>query len=770
MFKLNNMLSFTSELLDSEPKNRKPAHDILSHQENWCITCQDIIADQSVLRILNRWTPYKHTNTKFLHENLMHGFFKDILYRDYYTTQERFSDQYPQLISLDDNFKSRIESVYIYREMVDKLFFITKNDEVFEVTISDHIDETNKTMKKLSEICYIGICDITCGERHVIARTKSGLLYSWGDNCCGQLGDGTICNRNKPRVIISLEHLNIIAVSCGAYHILALTQDGELFGWGYNRIGQVGNGQNKTNEWSPVEIKHHSNIKFVMISCGYHHSLALSSNGKVYSWGYNEYGQLGIGQYSNQEIPQHVIQLNNISIVKIVCGRYHSLFLASNGDIYGCGRNSSAQIGNEMKYNSNIPIIMNDFEKFKDVSASIFDNISLAKSEFNEFYICGETCDGNLLSLTKTQCKSYHELRMIMSISRRKSQPLCYVEDQNEYADKFAILGSDILNQISSQVYLATIHSYMENKSLIITDSNEIYCMNLMSEVSNNDSPKQVQEFSQISLTSIVSGATHNLALTANGKIYSWGYNNKGQLGYFTSSGQYRPKIINSIDSSIKISCGAYHSLALSESGDVYSWGHNYRGELGNNSTSDESEPYRITKLRFMKVLDIACGYNHSIAVTDIGKCYSWGNNEFGQLGHGNNMNAFEPFQVIFPSNTAIIKATCGTNHSLFLSSDRKIFACGLNHFGQIGNGTEDNQNIPVELQCSVNFVDFHATIFDHISVARSEDGDCYMWGECGSEAKLIPGKTGYRSMNEVFSVYSKSKHAYKIIPYKFLV
>jgi alpha-tubulin suppressor-like RCC1 family protein len=197
---------------------------------------------------------------------------------------------------------------------------------------------------------------------------------------------------------------------------------------------------------------------------------------------------------------------------------------------------------------------------------------------------------------------------------------------------------------------------------------------------------------------------------------------------------------------------------------------HNYRGELGNNSNSDELTPYRITKLRCLKIVDITCGYNHSIAVSEKGRCYSWGNNEFGQLGIGNNTNALEPFEIIFPANTSIIKAICGTSHSLFLTSDGRIFACGLNHFGQIGNGTEDNQSIPVHLPCGISFIDLHATIFDHISVARSVDGECYMWGECGGEAKLIPEKTGYRSMNEVFSIYSKSKHDYKLIPFKFFV
>jgi alpha-tubulin suppressor-like RCC1 family protein len=771
--KLNFMLAFTKQLLDSEPKNRISANEILSHNENWCISCNDIIVHNSVSRILNRWTPYKHVKTKTLHENLIHGFFKEILYRDYYaseTFRKSFSEHYPQFETLNPDFKTNIESVYVYREMMDKLFFITKYDEVYEITVSDHIDDTINSPVKLTVLCNIGVRGVTCGERHVIAITKSGLLYSWGDNCCGQLGDGTNINRDSPRKIESLMNLNIIEVSCGAYHSLALTHDGKIFSWGYNKIGQIGIGQNKNNEWVPVEVKFMFPIHFVMISCGYHHSVALSSDGKVYSWGYNEYGQLGLGHNFNREIPSQINRLNNIPISKIVCGRYHSLFLAFNGQVYGCGKNSSGQLGNDTECNMNFPIVINGFEEFQDVSASTFDNITFAKSKFNEFYVCGETYEGDIPSLIKTKYRSFHEMRMSLSISRRMSQPLFNIEVQDLYADRFSLLGSSLLKTISPQVYLATNHSYMVTKSLIINNTNEVYYLNLMTDTNIAATPKKDGEFSKSSIISIVSGATHMLALTETGKIYSWGYNNKGQLGYLSSPGFYRPKLINLIDKFVKVSCGAYHSLALSASGDVYSWGHNYRGELGNNSTSDELTPYRIMKLRCLRIVDIACGYNHSIAVSENGKCYGWGNNEFGQLGIGNNSNIIEPVQVIFPIDARIIKVTCGTNHTLFLSSNGRIFACGLNNFGQIGNATEENQNKPVELSCSVTFIDFHATIFDHISVARSEDGECYMWGDCGGEGKLIPEKTNCRSMNEIFALYSKSKYAYKMIPIKFVL
>lgn len=775
--KLRKMFEFASFLRDFKPEMRKPAHEILSLSEYWLITPNDIISDYSITRIFNEWLPHKNSKSKLLYVNILHAFYRKNLFQDYYGSRrlmENITENYPKFDKLSSEIKSCIKSTYIYREMVDKLFLITIEDQVFEVTFSQNIGQITEIPERLDELCNVGVCSITCGERHVIARTQSGLLYSWGDNLCGQLGDDSNVDRYKPMIIDSLSTLNIIEVCCGAYHSLALTNEGELFAWGYNRIGQIGNGQNKNNEWAPININPSSAGKFKMISCGYHHSMAISSNGIVYGWGYNGYGQLGIGHYHDHVIPQVVMNLNDISISKIVCGRYHSLFLSCEGDIYGCGKNSCGQIGSNKLPNLIYPTKMNDSEKFTDISATIFDNTSFARSESNSFYICGECRDEEKRNLTKTEFRSFHEMQMAVTYSGRSNQPVYngkrqeFFESNESNSSSNDRLNINILqNHIGSQIYFFSIYSYTETKSLIISDKNEIWCLNLRNNLNNSYRIEKVLEFSENSIIQISSGAAHLLALTSSGKIYSWGYNNSKQLGHNPPIGFYKPTLIPSIENFKKISCGAYHSLALSELGQVYSWGHNYHGQIGNNKTSDEITLYKV-ELSTKRIIDISTGYNHSIAITCKGDVFSWGNNEFGQLGIGTNFVAYKPNQVIFPQNTIIIRAVCGKNHSLFLSESGHVYAAGLNHFGQIGNKTEINQNTPVKVMSSINFVDISATIFDHISVARSEDGYCYMWGECSGVSKVMPEKTKFRSMNEVYSIYSESKQAYKLISFKF--
>jgi alpha-tubulin suppressor-like RCC1 family protein len=152
---------------------------------------------------------------------------------------------------------------------------------------------------------------------------------------------------NNPELNELLSDLNITVIKCGAYHSLALTQSGELYAWGSNAIGQIGCGDNYI-KLMPTKLKALNDIKIKMISCGFHHSMALTEKGCVYSWGDNKCGQLGIGNTKNSNTPKQ-IEMKDIIIDKITCGDVHSLLLTNNGVIYAFGNNFFDQIGNEMK-------------------------------------------------------------------------------------------------------------------------------------------------------------------------------------------------------------------------------------------------------------------------------------------------------------------------------------------------------------------------------------------------------------------------------------
>jgi hypothetical protein len=156
----------------------------------------------------------------------------------------------------------------------------------------------------------------------------------------------------------------------------------------------------------------------------------------------------------------------------------------------------------------------------------------------------------------------------------------------------------------------------------------------------------------------------------------------------------------------------------------------------------------------------ISCGWGHSMALTECGHVYSWGSNEFGQLGIGNRVNSNEPkFVAIIDENKCnvfIEKISCGSAHSLLLSSDGNIYAFGRNKSGELGNQKEENELSPHRIITDKKFVDISSHWSSVISIALSQDGICYNWGQCGEERIRKPEPTNFESFVEIYAKYFK--------------
>lgn len=173
---------------------------------------------------------------------------------------------------------------------------------------------------------------VSTGYGHVIALKSDGTLWAWGYNNNGQVGDGSIVNRTVP-VQIGTDR-DWTAISAGAYHNLALKSDGTLWGWGLNANGQsAGNGTNLKNI-TPAQIGFDNDWK--SISAGYYHSLALKTNGTIWAWGYNYYGQCGTGMTANGYYSPIRIGTDG-DWSAIAAGGQHSAALKSDGSVWAWG-------------------------------------------------------------------------------------------------------------------------------------------------------------------------------------------------------------------------------------------------------------------------------------------------------------------------------------------------------------------------------------------------------------------------------------------------
>lgn len=188
------------------------------------------------------------------------------------------------------------------------------------------------------------------GLRHSLVLTADGEVWAWGTNADGQLGDGTTTQRVAPVLLSGLT--GVVQVAAGESHSLAVQADGTVLSWGDNFYGQLGNGTSGTDVLAATPVA--GLTGFVAVSAGGYHSLALRSDGTVWSWGSNWYGQVGDGSTTQRLTPVQVPGLSQV--LAISAGRGHSLALRADGAVFAWGNGSSGQLGLGSVASSSVPV------------------------------------------------------------------------------------------------------------------------------------------------------------------------------------------------------------------------------------------------------------------------------------------------------------------------------------------------------------------------------------------------------------------------------
>ncbi|MCN9243592.1 Ig-like domain repeat protein [Streptomyces sp. RY43-2] len=323
---------------------------------------------------------------------------------------------------------------------------------------------------------------IAAGSFHSLALTTDGHVLAWGNNGYGQLGDGATTNRSTPVEVLLPAGVQVTAISGGQYHSLALTSDGRVFAWGYNAYGQLGDGTT-TNRSTPVEVHLPAGVQATAISGGGYHSLALTSDGRVLAWGNNSAGQLGDGTTTQRTTPVEVHLPAGTQATAIGAGAYHSLALTSDGRVLAWGNNFYGQLGDGTTTNRSTPVevLLPAGVQVTAIASAWYYNLAL-------------TSDGRVLAWGE---------------------------------NNFGQLGDGTTTDRLTPV---AVHL-----------------------------PVGVQ------VTAISANAYHSLALTSDGRILAWGYNVSGQLGDGTTTDSSTPVQVHlpPFTRATAIAAGAYHSLAL---------------------------------------------------------------------------------------------------------------------------------------------------------------------------------------------------------------
>ena len=523
---------------------------------------------------------------------------------------------------------------------------------------------------------------VVASNQSGFAIKTDGTLWSWGANSSGILGNNSIFSYDSPVQIGTETYWSSLSKTKANDHMFAIKSDGTLWGWGNNYWGNLGISEQYTTRSSPTQVGTLAN--WSKVSCGYSYTMAIKTDNTLWGWGYNELGQLGLRNIINRSSP---VQIDSKAIYnEVFAGANHTINIDNSNRLSITGANNSSHIlGKSLSISS--PIQIGTLSNWSKVYTK--NKTTIAIKTDGTLWGWGDNQFGTIGNLSYTLENSPVQIGTLTTWSK-----------------------------VSADISTMAIKT---DGSLWGWGYNQQYALGnfVKNEFGLGYAPSNWSEYAS-------NGADYGfeLAVKTDGTLWGWGYNTGVHLGGFPNSIQSSPAQIGTLNTWSKVYSGyGIVSHAIKTDGTLWGWGANQYAVVGDGTQNGISSPVQIgTHTNWSKISYTANGV---FGIKTDGTLWSWGYNSENVLGLPSNYNVYSsPVQVGTLGGWS--KADSFDFHSLFLRTNNTLWSVGYNFFGQLGDNSTINKSVITQVG-SDSWID--AASGQAFSIGIKSGGTIWTWG-----------------------------------------
>lgn len=418
------------------------------------------------------------------------------------------------------------------------------------------------TMRRLTAVASIDqvgqiVTSMSAGKQHVCARLGDATLRCWGDNGLGQVGDGTVAQRERPVVVGALSGLGVTSVAAGFWHSCATFANAGPHCWGNNRDAQLGDGST-THRVLPTPVNGLAGVNVTAVAGSESHTCALVADGSVRCWGQNNRGQLGDGSTTNRTTPVMVTGLAGLVATAVAVGSGHSCARISDGTLRCWGQNLYGQVGDGTTTDRSTPVQVEGLAGLNVTAVAAGGSHTCARTSDGVMRCWGGNSSGQLGDGTNSD----------------RSTPV-------------------VVSGLSGLQVVAPVAGYVHSCARLSDGSLRCWGDNSYGQLgdgttSERNAPVAVLGLSGQIVVEAGGGEGHSCARLADGSLRCWGDNNDGQLGDGTTLDRHTPVVVIGLAGidAIGLAVGGLHNCARISDGTLRCWGENRDGRLGNGESS----------------------------------------------------------------------------------------------------------------------------------------------------------------------------------------